>query len=133
MAYAQSVLFVSRTDKNDKEKVLRQIEERQKQAEKSEMPPLGIFPEASTTNNKSIVQFKRGAFKYMKSVLPVGLVYNSRYLNPANDILAYLPHMTLMACQLYNEVQMYEMPIFRPNQFFIDKCEKEGKKPEVEF
>jgi hypothetical protein len=63
----------------------------------------------------------------------VGVKYSSPYFNPANDILNVFPHMILMACQLYTKLEIFELPIFEPNQHFKDQCEKEGKEPWIEY
>jgi 1-acyl-sn-glycerol-3-phosphate acyltransferase len=51
------------------------IEKRQKENEDGSRAPILIFPEGATTNNKSVIQFKRGPFSGLNSVQPMGLKY----------------------------------------------------------
>lgn len=92
-----------------------------------------IFPEASTSNNTSIVQFKKGAFFNLLPVAPVGLKYSSSFFNPANDVLNVVPHMALMASQLYSTFEIVELPVFAPNEHFVQKCKSEKKEAWFEF
>jgi len=46
-------------------------------------PPTMIFPEGRITNGERLIQFKLGAFKPGKPVLPMSLRYPFRYFNPA--------------------------------------------------
>jgi len=68
IATAVGTLFMDRTDKKNRNAVLEQILTRQKQVVKGEVPPLMIFPEGCSTNGKSLIKFKKGAFA---SLMPV--------------------------------------------------------------
>lgn len=116
---AMQCVYVSRSDRESKKRLFSQMRERQEQVLRGEGNLLLIFPEASTSNNKSIVQFKKGAFFHLLPVLPVGLKYSSPFFNPANDVLNVVPHMALMACQLVSTLELVELPVFAPNDHFI--------------
>lgn len=45
--------------------------------EKTGRSPLLVYPEGATTNNKSIIEFKRGAFSSLSSIMPICLKYKS--------------------------------------------------------
>lgn len=61
-------VYVKREDSDSKRKVLESIMERQKMAVEGRANPIILFPEGATTNGKSMLEFKRGAFL---SLLPV--------------------------------------------------------------
>ena len=61
-------VFVNREANDSKRKVLELIMERQKLAVEGKANPIILFPEGATTNGKSMLEFKRGAFL---SLLPV--------------------------------------------------------------
>jgi len=71
-------VFVDRAGtKEEKAAVAKQIEERQRENEETGRPPILIFPEGSTTNNKSLIKFKRGPFSGFSSVQPICYKYYS--------------------------------------------------------
>jgi|LauGreDrversion4_2_1035121.scaffolds.fasta_scaffold3961938_1 lysophosphatidylcholine acyltransferase/lyso-PAF acetyltransferase len=53
------------------------MENRQLENEKTGRSPLLVYPEGATTNNKSIIEFKRGAFSSLCSIMPICLKYKS--------------------------------------------------------
>lgn len=63
IATAIDCVFLDRAGtKEEKIAVAKHIEERQKENEEKGRAPIIIFPEGATTNNKSIIKFKRGPF-----------------------------------------------------------------------
>lgn len=44
------------------------IEQRQKENQETGRTPIVIFPEGATTNNKSVIKFKRGPFSGLNAV-----------------------------------------------------------------
>ena len=57
-------LFVNRNDKENRKKILTELEKRQKDFyDGNLLTPICIFPEGTTTNGKYILKFKRGAFR----------------------------------------------------------------------
>jgi len=130
---ALQCIYVSRSNKESKKQLFNQLNQRQQDVLTGDGNMLLIFPEASTSNNKTIVQFKKGAFYNLLPVKPVGLKYNSWFFNPANDVLNVVPHMALMACQLYSSFEIIELPVFAPNDFFVAQCRKNNKEPWFEF
>jgi len=75
-------------------------------------PPLLIFPEATCTNTKSVIQFKLGAFAPRVPVQPIALDFRQRYLD-ASWVGA--PSVALTAlrlmCQVYNRLTVTYLPI----------------------
>ena len=68
MATAVGCLFIDRSNKEQKVSMMSQISEMQKACEKKEFPPLIIYPEGGTTNGKSLINFKKGAFAGLHSI-----------------------------------------------------------------
>ena len=53
------------------------MEARQLENEKTGRSPLLVYPEGATSNNNSIIEFKRGAFSGLCSIMPICLKYKS--------------------------------------------------------
>lgn len=69
IAQAIDCVFLERAGtKEEKIAVGQAIEKRQKENEDGSRAPILIFPEGATTNNKSVIQFKRGPFSGLSSV-----------------------------------------------------------------
>jgi len=76
IAKAIDCVFLERAGtKEEKIAVGQAIEKRQAENEKGDRSPILIFPEGATTNNKSVINFKRGPFNGLSSVQPLGLKY----------------------------------------------------------
>lgn len=113
-------LFVDRAGtKEEKIAVARAIEERQRANEENSIRrPLLIFPEGATTNNKSVIQFKRGPFSGLRSVQPVGLKYWSlNGISPQNDTI-WLSHFYYCHLSAASTQHTRVYPVFRPNDYF---------------
>lgn len=85
-------------------------------AEHGTWPPLLIFPEATCTNTKAVIQFKLGAFHPMVPVQPVALDFRQSHLD-ASWVDAVSPAMTAirMMCQVYNKLTVTILPVERPH------------------
>jgi len=59
------------------------------------IPPLCVFPEGTTSNNKHILSFKKGCFEYNVPLKVACLKYEVRNFNMALDVLD-MPSATLM-------------------------------------
>ena len=68
--------YINRGGNSDERKqCMKDISDRQKAIEEnSELPPLLIYPEGSTTNMTSMTKFKIGAFLGLSSIKPVLLI-----------------------------------------------------------
>ena len=75
-AIATDCLFLGAAGtREEKIAVGKSIESRQAENEKYGRSPLVIFPEGATTNNESVIKFKRGPFSGLSSVQPLGVKY----------------------------------------------------------
>ena len=106
--------------KETRDKLINDILDRQIKAEKGEITPLCIYPEGSTTNGKTILQFKRGAFMALRPVRPYytktwTLTGISACHGDATSLLGYI---NLLIHCMFTIYTITELPIFRPNDFF---------------
>jgi hypothetical protein len=83
-----------------------------------------MFPEGCTTNNTSLITFRRGAFFGLQSVQPVTISYYSPYFSCAHDVINQLAHIILAGCQPYALCTVKEMPVFEPNAWFFEHHKK---------
>lgn len=79
-----------------------------------------IFPEGATTNNKSIIQFKKGPFGGLNSVLPIALKYWSvDGISLQNDTVG-LNHFYYSYMSMGYTLNMKIFPVFKPNEYFFE-------------
>jgi lysophosphatidylcholine acyltransferase/lyso-PAF acetyltransferase len=78
-------------------------------------PPLLIFPEATCTNSRSVIQFKMGAFAPLVPVQPVALDFRQDYLDVSwpGDAPVGMTILRMM-CQLYNRLHVTVLPLAEP-------------------
>lgn len=112
---------------NDKQKVLAELQERQKLSEEGKMPELIIHAEGGTTNGY-LIKFQKGAFIGERSLRPKSVKYNTYgSVSPGSGILDGIVHHVLIASIPYCTVKVCEMPIFRPNEYFFKTHQGEGE------
>jgi 1-acyl-sn-glycerol-3-phosphate acyltransferase len=121
-------LFINRAGTpEEREKVTKDIADRQKLAEEGKAAPLLMYPEGCTTNNTQLITFRRGAFASLASIQPITMRYKSPFFNPAHDILDVISHMILVCAQPYSTCTVRELPVFRPNKYFFEHHQREGE------
>jgi hypothetical protein len=86
-----------------------------------------MYPEGCTTNNTSIIQFRKGAFFGLCSVQPLVIKYWSPFFRNPHDILNPLAHMILCCSQPFGVATAYELPVFKPNDYFFEHHQKTGE------
>ena len=59
--------------------------------------PLIIYPEGGTTNGTTLIQFKKGAFAGLNSVMPIGIKYDSGVIPISSGCMPFESHMALAA------------------------------------
>jgi len=83
------------------------------------MSELIIHAEGGTTNGK-MISFKKGAFAALLSVRPRGVKYNTYCsMTSSSGILDGLPHHMLQVALILGCIlEIFDFPIFRPNEYF---------------
>ena len=95
---------------------------------KGEFPPLVIFPEGTTTNNTTLVKFRGGAFKDMRSVQPVTLKYKHGMVHPAIEAIDEGFMVFLLCCTITPVfVELKQLPVFKPNDYLFETHADKGE------
>lgn len=108
-----SLLF-KRSDKNDRNKVLKLI----KDHVKKKNAPMLIFPEGTCVNNKYSVLFQKGAFDLDVLVCPVAVKYRKKLLDPYWNTSkhTFFIHLLYLMSRWKLDVEVYWMdPVEREN------------------
>lgn len=127
---ALNTIFVSRiSSTEDRENAVKMIQDRQTHIMegKGKNVNLHIFPEGATTNNNYLIPFKRGVFTSLSPVLPIFVKYSSSYFNPAHDVIPMHYHFFVLLCQISNNLEVTELPIFEPNDFLFTNHGTKGQ------
>jgi hypothetical protein len=85
-----------------------------------DIPQLLAFAEGTTTNGKTILRFKRGAFYPNLPILPVFLKYWGPFFSPHYDLLPINLHMLLITSQLITTLTVYELPVVYPTEYMYE-------------
>jgi len=121
-------MFLDRQSSKDKKAVQDKIIKRQALAETDpDIEPLIIFPEGGTTNGQQMIQFKRGAFVGLRSIWPKVHKIWSPFQTPFAGAIGGFPYFFIACSILWSSCTKYELPIFRPNDYFFEHHQKEGE------
>ena len=90
-------------------------------------PQICIFPEGCTTNGKAVLRFKHGAFANLKPVQPYYIKYRSPFFNASFDMLSFISHVLMVACQPFIIVEYHKLPLIFPTEAMFKKYEHMGK------
>jgi len=117
-------IFVKRSDKDSKKKVIEAISDHVESWKKPDRPLL-IFPEGKTYNGRSVGPFRKGAFVCGKPVRPIVLLYTGNWDPSCPDYrtegdesveftdgewgLQFMGH-------LYHSIIIHVMPIYEPSE-----------------
>lgn len=111
-------LTVNRTQKNSKQRVIKEIDRRVK----GDWPRLVIFPEGTTTNHQAFVTFKPGAFYPGLPVQPILLKFKDKldyvswtWMSPSTRNI-----MFAMMSRLVNRAEVEILPVYEPSQEEIE-------------
>ena len=127
-------IYVDRLDSKDKSNVMIQLEQKMKEISSGEnLSSLAIFPEGTTTNGSSIIPFKKGAFAPFLSLRPFVLKIKNDNISLAMEIIEISVHLIIVCCIPYHAIELYQLPVFTPNEFFKNYCESNGDKPWVVY
>eukprot|EP00921_Rhytidocystis_pertsovi_P001667 GHVQ01002834.1.p1 GENE.GHVQ01002834.1~~GHVQ01002834.1.p1 ORF type:complete len:350 (-),score=17.98 GHVQ01002834.1:3754-4803(-) len=80
-------IFVDRESSVGRSRAYEQIRERQVVLKAGgEFPPFLVFPEGTTSNGRSLLGFKKGAFASLVEVTPVVLIYRCSFVEASYEI-----------------------------------------------
>ena len=112
-------LFVKRESEEDRERIFKILEQRQKDFYEGRiLAPLLLFPEGTTTNGKYILKFKKGAFYNLLPIKPQ-LILLEDDVNYSVGIgvcpveLNYFRSLCYLGCKMY----LCELPVIKPTEF----------------
>lgn len=117
-------IMVGRDKKDSKEvrnNIIKDLEERQIQAEQGKRGIVCIFPEGATTNGKYLMKFKRGAFASLRAVQPAySKIWTSSGQSVAQtEAMPFVKFFhSFVMMHGYSTLIMSEMPVFAPNEYF---------------
>ena len=114
-------LYIDReAAKDNKNKVIEDLAKRQEDIDEGKDKfPLIIYPEGTTSNGLSMMEFKRGAFVSMKPVKPISVKYRGHNFHPTYEVLPFPVHLILMLSQSFSKLQILYYPIFVPNEYLF--------------
>jgi lysophosphatidylcholine acyltransferase/lyso-PAF acetyltransferase len=108
LAQAVQCLFVERQNPNARAAMLGKLSGRVEMAETGHnFNSLIIFPEGTTTNNKGLIDFKKGAFMALKPVRVFAVKYRSSF-SPQLNMISTLYLFIGMCLQLRNSLTVFE-------------------------
>ena len=121
-------IFVDRANTANKNAVIDLLKERQHRIkDKCLRQKVGIFPEGTVSNGKSLLRYRTGAFASLLPVKPIFLKYKGTYFSPSYSSIDLFVSLILLFCQFSNNLEVYELPIFKPNEFLFENHKGLGK------
>jgi 1-acyl-sn-glycerol-3-phosphate acyltransferase len=114
-------IFVDRNDKTNRGNSLNQVVDKQRNIYSGEdTSKLLIFPEGTTTNTTSIIQFKKGAFVTKLPIKPIVIKFDPiNKLSLAMDVVEMLFHLFIILCQPIHTIEIIQLPVFVPNEYLF--------------
>ncbi len=122
-------IFVSRGDEASRKKSLQKLIDRQKDFyEGRNFNELVIFPEGTTTNNRYLIKFKRGAFQLLLPVKPMlmKIDFNSK-CHLCCGVTHLFFHVMRSFCYFKNKIFFTYLPIIKPTDYMFEKYKHLGK------
>lgn len=108
LAKSIQCLFIERQNHNARAAMFQKLATREELIEKGHrLNPLVIFPEGTTTNNRGLIDFKKGAFVSLKPVRLFALKYRSPFSAQFN-MMSTLNLFVGLCLQLRNSLAVYE-------------------------
>jgi 1-acyl-sn-glycerol-3-phosphate acyltransferase len=124
-----NTIFIDRTNKESTSLVLQAIEERQhKILSGEELLPICLYPEGTSTNGKTIINFKIGAFKALTPIKPMFFKLDERIgkFPLSTGAMTTLLQVCLSLTFMRNEIEVYEMPVIKPTQYMYENFKNFG-------
>lgn len=123
-AIARQSLFLDRSDKDQRDKIMDLIKGRAELGHQGLLPQLLIFPEGTVSNGSSLLKFKKGAFCHTKPIKVYGVKYNGRFVPSLSNATGGVA-VFLTLCQFWNTLDFYEInenfdPLFVYNKYRLN-------------
>jgi hypothetical protein len=74
-----------------------------------------------------LIKFKKGAFAGLNSVQPIMIKYNCPFMNTESGVFPMLEHTWLSAAVPWVSVEVIELPVFTPNEYFFNQHRQGGE------
>ena len=122
-------LFVNRENESARKKIMDDIYIRQKNLlEGKSLAPLAIFPEGTTTSNRHILKFKKGAFYHLLPIKPqIIKIDHNCPLHIACGVQNIFFHSLKIMTYPCIEMGYYDLPVIRPTKYMFDHYSNLGK------
>lgn len=118
LKYMRHLGYCPQLHSGDRTTLIDQIKDYQKGAEEGKHTPLIIYAEGGTTNG-NLIKFQKGAFIGNYSIRPKACVYNTYgFVESSSGILDGFAHHVLIMGAPFSIIDVYDFPIFRPNDYF---------------
>ena len=123
-------LFVNRENESARKKIMDDIYIRQKSyLEGNSLTPLAIFPEGTTTSNRHILKFKKGAFYHLLPIKPQIIKIDQNCpLHIACGVQNIFFHTLKIMTYPFVEMGYYDLPVIRPTKYMFEHYSNLGKK-----
>ena len=128
IAVSLQSLFVDRKNEENRQLILNQIGERQQSYyDGTYSTPLMIFPEGTTTSNRDLLAFKKGAFESLLPIKPLIIKGNSNpnYHVGCGNTDVFINYMRGL-CELCVIVEYIELPIMKPTDYMYENFKEFG-------
>ncbi len=133
VAQALGCIFVDRDDKSGRGNSLTLVNEKLNNIySNSDYSIFTIFPEGTTSNTTSILPFKKGAFTSKLPIKPYVIKFEIRErISLAMDVIDMLLHVFVVLCIPIHYIDLYNFPVFSPNEYFFKEYNKGKEEWEV--
>ena len=129
VARGLNCLFIDRENENSRKKIMDDIYMKQKNyMDKKSLAPLAIFPEGTTTSNRNILKFKKGAFYHLLPIKPqIILIDQNCALSIACGVQNIFYHTLRIMAYSSTELYYIDLPVIRPTEYMFEHYSHLGK------
>ena len=122
-------IFVERLSESSRKESFDKMVERQKNFYEGKiLTKLIVFPEGTTSNNRYIVKFKKGAFKCLLPLKPLILHIDKKApFHLCSNVTNLFFHVLRSFTCLKNKIYYCELPIIKPTNFMFENYKDFGK------
>ena len=129
IAYHIGSIFVDREDKKNRDNCMNKLIKRQKEFyEGKNFYKIVIFPEGTSTNNKYLTHFKKGAFYSLLPLKP--MIIKISFDGPCHlcaGVTHLFFHVMRSFCYFTNKLYYTELPIISPTEYMFEHYKDLGK------